>query len=278
MNTAVHMQKIITELAAKHGLDLTARESALKLHREVYMPLVIEKIGSNLVSVAHYYTQNGDAIADPDMEFFTGYNEWVPIAITQAYGGYQRAAEFNSDCTKIVRYAPKLVRSLAAFANQWAQNIRAQGWLDAEVVYVQNPNPTPKPTLRTADLTTRQEYALYVGDEPETPALPASKFQLQQAVRTAFWGRYAGRIVSISHNGAHYFYEVQLDSGRVVLEPETHLTAAPELDTVLPSCDVRPALSAREIEARMDTPDYDAGSSSGYCQWNGIDQLNPEVR
>lgn len=132
-----------------------------------------------------------------------------------------------------------------------------------------------KPTLRTADLRTQQEYALYIGDEP---AAPAPQFQLQQAVRTAFWCRASGRVVSISHNGAHYFYEVETRSGRVVLEPETHLTAAPELDTVLPSCDVRPALSAREIEARMDTPDYDAGSSSAYCQWNGVDQLNPEVR
>ncbi len=239
------------------------------------MPLVIEKIGSNLVSVAHYYTQNGDAIADPDMEFFTGYSEWVPIAITQVYGGYQRAAEFNGDCTKIVRYAPKLVRSLAAFANQWAQNIRAQGWLDAEVVYVQNPNPTPKPTLRTADLRTQHEYALYVGDEP---AVPAPQFHLRQAVRTEFWCRASGRVVSISQDGPRYFYEVQTRSGRIVLEPEAYLTAAPELEATLPQCETRRPLTAREIEARMDTPDYDAGSSSAYCQWNGIDQLNPDVR
>lgn len=136
----------------------------------------------------------------------------------------------------------------------------------------------PKPSLRTANLSVQAEYALYVGDESETPALPASKFQLQQAVRTAFWGRYAGRIVSISHNGVYYFYEVQLGSGRVVLEPETHLTAAPELDATLTPCETHRALTVREIESRMDTPDYDSGASSAYCQWNGIDQLNPEVR
>lgn len=63
-----------------------------------------------------------------------------------------------------------------------------------------------------------------------------------------------------------------------MLEPEAYLTAAPELDATLAPCETRRTLTVREIEARMDTPDYDSGANSAYCQWNGIDQLNPDVR
>ena len=83
--------------------------------------------------------------------------------------------------------------------------------------------------------------------------------------------------MSISRNDG-YFYEVQLPSGRIVLEPEAYLTAAPELETKLPQMTTRRPLTTREIEISMDTPDYDAGNSSDHCQWNGIDQLNPDAR
>jgi len=138
MNFTPIMQATITEIAEKHGLNLQFREAALKLEREPYMPLVIEKIGPHRLSVAHYYVENGDAIADPDMEFFTGDQQWLPYAITQVIGGYQNAVEFNGDCTQILRYAPRLMRSLAEFGEMWAGNIKTQGWLDAKVVYVKN--------------------------------------------------------------------------------------------------------------------------------------------
>jgi hypothetical protein len=77
------MQSVITQIAANHGLDLSASEAHLRLEQPSYMPLVIEKIGCHLVSVAHYFYQNRDAIADPDVVFFTGLGSWVPIEITQ---------------------------------------------------------------------------------------------------------------------------------------------------------------------------------------------------
>ena len=33
------------------------------------MPLTIEQVGDNFIAISHYYEQNGDAMADPDMEF-----------------------------------------------------------------------------------------------------------------------------------------------------------------------------------------------------------------
>ena len=36
---------------------------------EAYMPLTVERLRGNRISVSHHYEQNGDLMADPDMEF-----------------------------------------------------------------------------------------------------------------------------------------------------------------------------------------------------------------
>jgi hypothetical protein len=116
MKTSKAMQSIITKIAEKHGLDLTASEAHLRLEQPAYMPLVIEKIGRHLVSVAHYFTQNGDAIADPDVVFFTGYGEWVAIEIQQVLG-FQRVATLNDDGTTIKAVNLRGQADVASFTN-----------------------------------------------------------------------------------------------------------------------------------------------------------------
>lgn len=135
MKTTATMQRIIEQIAAKNGLDMTASEAHLRLNNEPYMPLVIEKVGKDFVSVAHYYEQNGDLVADPEVVFYTGYGEWVPVEMTQppmmimgrAIGGTQRLVTFEDG--KAVRYAPKQQASVASFCRTWAKNIREQQWL-----------------------------------------------------------------------------------------------------------------------------------------------------
>jgi len=78
------MQQVIETIAARHCLDLTASASHLRLEQDSYEPLVIEKVGADQLSVAHYYTQNGDAIADPDIVFWIGPGGlWYPYQISQ---------------------------------------------------------------------------------------------------------------------------------------------------------------------------------------------------
>lgn len=128
IKTSQAMQAVITALAEKHGLDLTRSEAHLRLTMEPYQPLVIEKVGKHLVSVAHYAYQNGDAMSDPDVVFFTNALEWVPIEITQILG-YSRAVNLSDDGTQMKTFYPRKQREIATFANQWARNIKAQGWL-----------------------------------------------------------------------------------------------------------------------------------------------------
>lgn len=145
VKTSKTMQAVITALAEKHALDLTLSEAHLRLTMDPYQPLVIEKVGKHLVSVAHYTYQNGDAIADPDMVFFTNAVEWVAIEITQVMG-YRRVVNLSSDDTQIKTFYPRAQREAATFANWWARNIKAQGWLkngvaddDGEIILLPEP-------------------------------------------------------------------------------------------------------------------------------------------
>ena len=127
------LQDAITKLAAKHGLDLAAREAHLRLEQPSFMPLVIEKIGLHQVSVAHYYYQNGDAIPDPDIVLFTRYAIWVPIEISIPYG-YSRYGYLNERGDEIERITSLYwQRDLASFCDTWAQSIEIQGWLESGV-------------------------------------------------------------------------------------------------------------------------------------------------
>lgn len=112
------MQRVITALAQKHGLDIRQAGAHLRLELgQSMMPLVIEVLLPGMLSIAHYYEQNGDLIADPDVEIFTLSDGWAPAAIQQL-GHYRNYVEDERG-----------QHDLAAFCETWAANIEAQGWL-----------------------------------------------------------------------------------------------------------------------------------------------------
>lgn len=133
MKTSKSMQAIVERIAEKYGLDLNAEEAHLRLENVPYMPLVIEKVGKHLVSVAHYFEQNGDLCADPDVVFFTGYSDcWVAIEIQQVLG-YQRVAWLNDDGASIKSVNLRGQADVASFTNLWARNIKEQDYLNRGV-------------------------------------------------------------------------------------------------------------------------------------------------
>lgn len=131
------MAKVVTKLAVKHGLDLS-KGGAIRLDNPGYERLCIEVIGPHQVSVAHYYEQNGDLVADPDIAFFTGYEAilgWVPMYM-QDFVGFREAAELREG--DIGRYWPAAMKDITSFVNQWARNIGGQRWLDRAVKHQDN--------------------------------------------------------------------------------------------------------------------------------------------
>ena len=78
-----------------------------------------------LVSIAHYYQQNGDMMRDPDVVFLIGADQHVyPISYRQdGMGVYQEAAIAEAGKWKV---RTKMQADICSFCNQWMKNINEQ--------------------------------------------------------------------------------------------------------------------------------------------------------
>jgi hypothetical protein len=110
--------------------------SSLRVENGGYMPLVIESVGVGprglpLVSVAHYFEQNGDLMSDPEMTFEVDQaGTFYPISITQHPLGIYREAVFQDEQGRVlIKLGAK--RDLEYFARIWDRNIKDQGFLAA---------------------------------------------------------------------------------------------------------------------------------------------------
>ena len=118
-------QTTIEKLLSAHNL-LENFHAQLDFHvrfdMSSYQRLVIERHGE-LISVAHYFEQNGDLVPDPDVELH--YPTWTPTAITQAIG-YRREKFIERDGRTLVD--TRFDREVSSFLSMWARNIHAHGW------------------------------------------------------------------------------------------------------------------------------------------------------
>ena len=88
-----------------------------------YMPLIIERIGEDEISVSHTYLQNGDVMYDPEMTFRIDKDKGTlePLTYQQdAMGLYQQVYPEPG------KWIPKLRNDLSAFTEQWLNNIIQQ--------------------------------------------------------------------------------------------------------------------------------------------------------
>jgi len=128
------MESIREIIALFGGVDLL-RKAAIRVEVEGFMPLCIEYVGvgprgGTLISVAHYYLQQGDLMADPDLtiEVLTE-GDWSPVAYQQDnLGIYQEAVSLDGG--KMVERR-RLVNDLLAFMRVWDENIKEQGFIEA---------------------------------------------------------------------------------------------------------------------------------------------------
>lgn len=116
----------------------------LKIEREPFMPLYIEKLAEGLkvakydhaalYSLAHYYTLNGDLMSDPEMTFIVVMSEnghadthILPCSFSQAdMGIYEESVSFTDLIA--TDYNAKLQQAHTEFANVWLGNIKEQGF------------------------------------------------------------------------------------------------------------------------------------------------------
>jgi hypothetical protein len=92
-----------------------------------FMAAVVERIGPHRYSVAHYYEQNGDLIADPDLELVRNASGvWYPVAVTHPPPfGHRRAVECDASDAP-VRWNARAYADLRSFAVTFLRNVKRQ--------------------------------------------------------------------------------------------------------------------------------------------------------
>jgi hypothetical protein len=97
-----------------------------------FMPVVVEWVGScklgDTFSIAHYYEQNGDLMADPEMVFLKAHasGKYFPTSFKQdGLGGiYREGLIWEDGEPKYIN--AKEQRDEAIFAGTWMENIKWQ--------------------------------------------------------------------------------------------------------------------------------------------------------
>lgn len=118
------MQNVVTKIMSNAGRTAEAEFSKALAQRSDFhltatvpgfMKLVIEVTPAGEVSVAHYTTQDGDSMRDPEIVFNP--KTWHAVEITQDFiGKYNRA---RPGC---------YLRDAEEFATFWATNLVDQGF------------------------------------------------------------------------------------------------------------------------------------------------------
>ncbi|MDD2301389.1 MAG: hypothetical protein PHG30_02390, partial [Eubacteriales bacterium] len=133
-NTVAHQNyRAFTKLAPQ---ILSGESTYLRFTAgEGFMPLSIDRLGDDRVAISHTYTQNGDLMADPDMEFVIDRKAKTLSARSfqqDGTGTYQCVSDEND----MDEADKSLVKSLNSFARTWFEHIQSQGYrLRRETVY-----------------------------------------------------------------------------------------------------------------------------------------------
>lgn len=92
---------------------------------EGFMPLSVDKLGKNRYAIAHNFIQNGDVMADPDMEIRVDRENRVAEALTfqqDSVGMYQTVYPQPE------KVDMKAKKELNEFLDQWLTNLINQGF------------------------------------------------------------------------------------------------------------------------------------------------------
>ena len=122
LNVAERNYHTIMELAP--GVLQGEEDSATFEAGPSFMPLTIEVIGNNRIAISHFIEENGDLLADPDMEFEVSHETKTLNARMYQQDTLRRFENVIQDGM----VNEELENELNEFAEQWFTNIREQGY------------------------------------------------------------------------------------------------------------------------------------------------------
>lgn len=88
---------------------------SVDLDSQAMLPLVLEKVGEQELSVAHYWKQNGDLMRDPEVVFDISSQDWIPVRFVR---------DPDTD-----EFDPAGIDA-REFLEVWDRNLRRQGYVD----------------------------------------------------------------------------------------------------------------------------------------------------
>ncbi len=146
MKTATELQRIVQQIAQKHGLDLDRPGAYLRLQLEGHGQLVIQNLGAGAlgarISITNYIEVGSDYVADPQVVVFTAYRPadesceqtepvWLPLEITELFGGWRLYAELDQTNDGLLLHDPVGQAELARYCEKvLAKNLTRHGWLE----------------------------------------------------------------------------------------------------------------------------------------------------
>ena len=101
----------------------------IKFKSEGFMDLNIDKLSNDKIAIAHNYIQNGDVMADPDMEIRIFPNSRIAEALTYQQDSLGIFTVVYPEPDKVNLKAKK---ELNDFLNIWLGNIIKQGFKQVE--------------------------------------------------------------------------------------------------------------------------------------------------
>jgi len=107
-----------------------------KVVNEPYMPLAMDVLADTeygrVISIAHNHIQNGDVMADPDMQLLISFKKQTAQAMTfqnDGMGIYQECLFIDDEGKLMVRL--NLLKSLNRLLDTWSKNLIDQGFAQA---------------------------------------------------------------------------------------------------------------------------------------------------
>lgn len=98
----------------------------IRFTSEGFMPLSIQALSDDRISISHFYRQNGDLMSDPDMEFVVDRENKLLSARTYRQDGLGVNQGVENEYQEIADF--RLEKELNAFTLEWFKNISNQGY------------------------------------------------------------------------------------------------------------------------------------------------------
>lgn len=97
----------------------------MKFSSPGFMDLSVDKLFNDIISLAHNGIQNGDVMADPDMQvrIYSANKSAEALTFQNDYMGV-----FQEVYPEPGKYRPRLKKELNQFLNDWLKNLIEQGY------------------------------------------------------------------------------------------------------------------------------------------------------